>query len=209
MSFVATFLPELQPFFRTLDDPFAIAPPHGRTFRRTKRQDSQVESYSGASRSLISELGFGGLRSPIVQVTEEGDEYVVNAEVPGVRKEELDVSVGDGGRSLRIQGGRSSPAPTPAEGVASQVEAASSSAVSTQGSDSATGTATSRRFLHSFAGYIGVTLTLDCLQITSRPAYRPQPLNPTHRAQSRRRKHNRNRGAYRHSSSLERSAFLS
>jgi len=53
---------------------------------------------------LLSELGFGSFRAPRVRVKEEENKYVVNAEVPGIRKEQLNVSIGDGGRSLRIQG---------------------------------------------------------------------------------------------------------
>jgi len=78
------------------------------------QSDRNVQRYRGDStQDLISELGFGGIRVPRVEVTEEDNKYVVHAEVPGVRKEDLDVSVGDGGRTLRIQGGTSSSTSAP------------------------------------------------------------------------------------------------
>jgi len=44
------------------------------------------------------------VRTPAVELTEEGREYVVEAELPGVRKEDLEVRVGEGGKSLTIEG---------------------------------------------------------------------------------------------------------
>ncbi|KZT58662.1 HSP20-like chaperone, partial [Calocera cornea HHB12733] len=39
-----------------------------------------------------------------VELTEEGKEYIVEAELPGVKKEDLEVRVGEGGKSLTIEG---------------------------------------------------------------------------------------------------------
>jgi HSP20 family molecular chaperone IbpA len=44
-----------------------------------------------------------GLR-PAVDVAEEGNSYVIEAELPGVRKEDISVEIGDNGRSVTIQG---------------------------------------------------------------------------------------------------------
>lgn len=41
---------------------------------------------------------------PAVDVHEDGNEYVVEAELPGVKKENLEVIIGDGGQSLTIEG---------------------------------------------------------------------------------------------------------
>ena len=41
---------------------------------------------------------------PALDITEEGDNYTVEAELPGIKKENIDISVGDGGRSVTIQG---------------------------------------------------------------------------------------------------------
>jgi HSP20 family protein len=39
-----------------------------------------------------------------VDVSEDGDNYVVETELPGVKKEDMEVRVGDGGRSVTIEG---------------------------------------------------------------------------------------------------------
>jgi len=60
--------------------------------------------------------GFPTQRTPPVHVSEENGEYIVEAELPGVRKEDLDVRVSQGGRALTIEGHtfrRSSIAPQP------------------------------------------------------------------------------------------------
>jgi HSP20 family protein len=41
---------------------------------------------------------------PAVDVTEEGDKYILDADLPGVKKENVDIRIGDGGRSVTIQG---------------------------------------------------------------------------------------------------------
>jgi len=41
---------------------------------------------------------------PSIDVTEEGDNYVVEADLPGVKKENVEVRIGDGGHSVTIEG---------------------------------------------------------------------------------------------------------
>ena len=41
---------------------------------------------------------------PAIDVTEQGDKYVLDAELPGVSKENIEVRVADGGRSITIEG---------------------------------------------------------------------------------------------------------
>lgn len=41
---------------------------------------------------------------PAVDVTEDGGHYVVETELPGVKKEDVKVRIGDGGRSITIEG---------------------------------------------------------------------------------------------------------
>lgn len=41
---------------------------------------------------------------PAIDVTEQGDKYVLDAELPGVSKENVEVRVGDSGRSITIEG---------------------------------------------------------------------------------------------------------
>lgn len=41
---------------------------------------------------------------PAVDLSEEGNSYIVEAELPGVKKDNVEVRVGDGGRSITIEG---------------------------------------------------------------------------------------------------------
>ncbi|KAI0086539.1 HSP20-like chaperone [Irpex rosettiformis] len=41
---------------------------------------------------------------PAVDVSEQGNNYIVEAELPGVQKENVQVRIGDGGRSVTIEG---------------------------------------------------------------------------------------------------------
>jgi len=91
MSFTRQFFHDIRPLFRLLEEPLGRSSafyPHGR------------------SRSLFDDPFFhspAALR-PAVDVTEEGNNYVVEAELPGVKKENVEVRIGDGGRSLTIEG---------------------------------------------------------------------------------------------------------
>ncbi|KAG9005985.1 hypothetical protein FRB93_009086 [Tulasnella sp. JGI-2019a] len=122
MPRTSTSICELHPFFHVFGDPF-FAPPSTNVAqtRSCRGQNRQVHHrHRGSS---ISEAGFGGIRKPRVQVMEERTRYTVKAEVPGVRKENLDVSIGDGGRSLCIQGNSTLPASVRAEDSGVHVEA--------------------------------------------------------------------------------------
>ena len=53
-------------------------------------------------------------RQLAVDISEQGDTYLVETEVPGFKKENIDLKVGDGGRSLTVSGKQvSQSAPTP------------------------------------------------------------------------------------------------
>lgn len=68
-------------------------------------------AYMGSSfphRSLLDDPFFrdpfqSGLR-PAVDISEEGGNYILEAELPGVKKENVQVRIGDGGRSVTIEG---------------------------------------------------------------------------------------------------------
>lgn len=45
-----------------------------------------------------------GASIPAVDVHEDGNSYVVEAELPGVKKENVELRIGDGGQSLTIEG---------------------------------------------------------------------------------------------------------
>ena len=92
MSLSRNFFREFRPFFRMLEDPFFGRAP---------------VAYTGRGHSVFDDPFFGlarnGLR-PAVDVAEEGNSYIIEAELPGVRKEDITVEVGDNGRSVTIEG---------------------------------------------------------------------------------------------------------
>ena len=90
MSLTRQFMREMRPLFRMFDEPF------------------RTPAYMGfpAMRSMLDEPFFQyptALR-PAVDVSEQGNNYVVEAELPGVKKENVQVRIGDGGRSVTIEG---------------------------------------------------------------------------------------------------------
>ena len=90
MSITRRFLNEFRPFFRMLEEPFSRSP-----------------AYLGyPSRSVFDDPFFNSalLNKPAVDVTEEGDKYILEADLPGVKKEDLEVRIGDAGRSVTIEG---------------------------------------------------------------------------------------------------------
>ena len=64
-------------------------------------------AYNARGHSVFDDPFFGMARSglrPAVDVAEEGNSYIIEAELPGVRKEDVSVEIGDNGRSVTIQG---------------------------------------------------------------------------------------------------------
>jgi HSP20 family molecular chaperone IbpA len=63
------------------------------------------ELLNGALSSALQDSGDSwGSGRPNVELHEEHDAYVVEAEVPGYRKEDIQVHVGDDGRSITLSG---------------------------------------------------------------------------------------------------------
>ncbi|KAF7797477.1 hypothetical protein EIP86_008674 [Pleurotus ostreatoroseus] len=90
MSLTRQFFRDMRPFFRMFDEPM------------------RTPTYMGfpQMRSMLDDPFFrypNSLR-PAVDVSEEGNDYVVEAELPGVKKENVQVRIGDGGRSVTIEG---------------------------------------------------------------------------------------------------------
>jgi len=96
MSLSRQLLREFRPFFRMLEDPFSRSP--------------ALLTRNGAAPSIFNDPFFrdvfptSSASLPAVDVSEEPNAYVVEAELPGVKKENVDVRIGDGGQSLTIEG---------------------------------------------------------------------------------------------------------
>jgi HSP20 family molecular chaperone IbpA len=90
MSIARLLLNEFRPLFRMLDEPLG----------------GRFGAYRFPSRSVLDDPFFTVPRfaRPAVDVSEDGDHYVVETELPGVKREDMDVRVGDGGRSVIIEG---------------------------------------------------------------------------------------------------------
>jgi len=90
MSLARQLLYDLRPLFRVLEEPF------GRS----------AGYYGLPTRSFFDDPLFQPSNSlrPSIDVTEEGDKYVVEADLPGAKKENVEVRIGDGGHSVTIEG---------------------------------------------------------------------------------------------------------
>ena len=84
MYLTRSLLNDFRPLFRMLEDPFMTAP-----FSRVRPTSFEPFSFQ---------------RQASVEVSEDGNDIVVQAEVPGVQKENLDVHLGNNGQSLTIEG---------------------------------------------------------------------------------------------------------
>lgn len=116
MSIARQLLREVRPFFRMLEEPFgrsAIAPMY-------------------QQRSLFDDPFFpspAAVLRPPVDVTEEGDKYVIEADLPGVKKENVDIRIGDAGRSVTIQGKTSSRQPNGESETTAETASASENSI--------------------------------------------------------------------------------
>ena len=93
MSISRHLLREFRPLFRMLEEPIS--------------RQGLPASYFGFSnpfgRSSLFDT-FPIVERPALDVNEEADKYVLEAEVPGVKKDNIEVRIGDAGRSITIEG---------------------------------------------------------------------------------------------------------
>jgi HSP20 family molecular chaperone IbpA len=117
MSLTRSLFNEFRPFFRMLEEP--LTRPFPVLASRSNRHflDHPFWSENAWPR-------------PAVDLLEEGDKYIVEAELPGVKKDNIEVRVGDGGRSITIEGkivrGTSQPAAQDAATAASTTQSTES-----------------------------------------------------------------------------------
>jgi len=70
-------------------------------------QNRPAAFYAHPSRRSVADGPFSHPSNtvrPALDVTEEGSNYIVEAELPGVKRENLEVRIGDAGRSVTIEG---------------------------------------------------------------------------------------------------------
>jgi len=94
------------PFFRVFDEPFGPS----EFFGPVGRSQPSTSPFYGHpfARSLFNDPFFQQVQQqqqrPSIHLTEDDNQYVVEADLPGVNKENVDVRIGDGGRSVTIEG---------------------------------------------------------------------------------------------------------
>jgi len=90
MSITRHLLNEFRPLFRMLEEPIG----------------GRFGAFGIHSRAIFDDPFFTGSRlaRPAVDVSEDGSNYIVETELPGVKKEDVQVHIGDGGRSVTIEG---------------------------------------------------------------------------------------------------------
>jgi HSP20 family molecular chaperone IbpA len=90
MSLARQFFREMRPFFRMLDDVSLARPSRSSTFFPIVTPFDPFPDLQPAR--------------PALDLSEEGDKYVVQADLPGIPKENVEIRIGDNGQSLTIEG---------------------------------------------------------------------------------------------------------
>ncbi|KAI0304421.1 HSP20-like chaperone [Multifurca ochricompacta] len=91
MSITRQLFNEFRPLFRMLEEPL-----RGRlgTFRVPSRSIFDDDPFFTTPR----------LARPAVDISEEGNHYIIETELPGVKRDDVEVRIGDGDRSVTIEG---------------------------------------------------------------------------------------------------------
>jgi len=98
------------PFFQLFDDPWARPSRSHYVQPRTAIDMTPFFGYHPAhersqwGNAVDASFQPSNVLRPNLDITEEGDIYVVEAHLPGVKKENLNVHIGDNGRSVTIEG---------------------------------------------------------------------------------------------------------
>lgn len=90
MSLARQFLREMRPFFRLLDD-VSIARRNPQSFLAAIPQFGEPFLNDTAGR-------------PALDISDKGDKYIVEADLPGIPKENVQIRIGDDGQTITIEG---------------------------------------------------------------------------------------------------------
>lgn len=133
MSIARQLFHEIRPLFRMLEEPL------------TRPQFYGIPSLASDPFNNFNAF----LTRPPIDVKEEGDKYILDADLPGVKKENVEVRIGDNGKSVTIEG--------------KVVESGGPEAI--QSPSSANASETSGMFLFSVAELVGLTSHSDSQSI--------------------------------------------
>ncbi|KAL1757891.1 HSP20-like chaperone [Schizophyllum commune] len=162
---LSRILNEFRPLVRMLDEPLFRAPGY------------YNPGFRGRS-ALLDDPFFQSLNTrPAVDVSEDGNKYIVEAEVPGVKKDALEIRVGDGGQSLTIegrfgsrQGGEAQPAAENAQASASATEGegTSDSTAVTKAADAPNQISTERTVFGNFTRTVWLPRPVDASKVSAK-----------------------------------------
>ncbi|KAK0201746.1 HSP20-like chaperone [Desarmillaria ectypa] len=107
MSISRQLFREFRPLFRMLEEPITRSP-----------ASWNMRSHPFFDDPFFSSPSFA---RPAIDVTEQGNKYIIEADLPGVVKENVEVRIGEGGRSLTIEGKVASKGPEPEATQAQEV----------------------------------------------------------------------------------------
>ncbi|KAI5830453.1 HSP20-like chaperone [Schizophyllum commune Tattone D] len=160
---LSRILNEFRPLVRMLDEPLFRAPGY------------YNPGFRGRSALLDDPLFQSFNTRPAVDVSEDGTKYIVEAEVPGVKKDALEIRVGDGGQSLTIEGRFASrqggEAPPPAENTqasASATEGTSDSTAVTKAADAPNQISTERTVFGNFTRTVWLPRPVDASKVSAK-----------------------------------------
>jgi len=114
MSLSRHILNEMRPLIRVFNDPF-FTDPFSRSSITSPFQLLSPTSQFGA-RDFI--------RTPSMHISEEGNHYVLEAELPGVKKEDLNIRIENDGSSVTVEGQTVRKAISSDQGTTAQIESA-------------------------------------------------------------------------------------
>ncbi|KAI4294615.1 HSP20-like chaperone [Schizophyllum commune Loenen D] len=159
---LSRILNEFRPLVRMLDEPLFRAPGY------------YNPGFRGRS-ALLDDPFFQNLNTrPAVDVSEDANKYIVEAEVPGVKKDALEIRVGDGGQSLTIegrfgsrQGGEAQPAAENAQASARPGGTSDSTAV-TKAADAPNQISTERTVFGNFSRTVWLPRPVDASKVSAK-----------------------------------------
>ncbi|KAJ3788324.1 HSP20-like chaperone [Lentinula aff. detonsa] len=158
MSIARQLLNEFRPLFRMLEEPITRSP---------------ALRYN----SIFNDPFFNSpaLARPAVDVSEEGNKYIIEAELPGVPKENVDVRIGNHGHSVTIEGkvtnrrGGPASAPAPENGNASETTAGDTTTTVTNQAEPNNQLSTERQLINntSFTRTVWLSRPVDGSTVTA------------------------------------------
>jgi len=160
-----TLFNDFTPLFAVLDDPFFAASSGGDPYSVSNSNNQQSDANRSGGRLRA--------RTPRLHLTEDENKYVAECELPGVRKENLNVHIGDGGRSLTIEGSTRS-----TSGTAHRIEEGAQTPAPTAGQPGSQTAAGSQQVATTSQNAAPATEEWSSCSSFSRTVWLPRPVDP-------------------------------